>query len=185
MEIKLVNPKGDQPWLFIGRIDAEAPIFWPPDAESTLWKRPWCWERLRARKEGDNRGWDGWLASLTQWAWVWASSRRRWRTRKPGMLQFRGSQMTQQNKTIHQGVNISHQRCLALGWNHRGLCILRRSLDTGYSNNIGKGSFWHLRRTLKEMTAGGCLMNTPLAAELSPSLKGNLDGSSLNLPQVA
>ncbi|CAM9927563.1 unnamed protein product [Rangifer tarandus platyrhynchus] len=107
------------------------------------------------------------------------------------MLQFMGSQrvnhdqMTQQNKTIHQGVNISHQNCLALGWNHQGLCILHLSLDTGCSNDIGKGSFWHLRQTLKGMTAGGCLMTTPLAAELRPSLKGNLDGSSLNLPRVA
>ena len=159
--------------------------------ESTLWKRPWCWERLRAGKEGDDRGWDGWMASPTQWAWVWANSGRQWRTGKPGALQFMGSQrvnhdqMTQQNKTIHQGVNISYQSCVALGWNHQSLCILHRSLDTGRSNDIGKGSFWRLRQTLKEMTAGGCLMTTPLAAELSPSLKANLDGSSLNLPHVA
>ena len=50
------------------------------------WKRPWYWERLRAAGEGDNRGWDGWMASLTQWTWVWASSRRWWRTGKPGVL---------------------------------------------------------------------------------------------------
>ena len=43
--------------------------------EPTHWKRPWCWERLRAR-EGSNRGWDGWMASSTQWTWVWANSRR-------------------------------------------------------------------------------------------------------------
>ena len=46
------------------------------------WKRPWYWERLRAAGEGDNRGWDGWMASLTQWTWVWTNSRRQWRTRK-------------------------------------------------------------------------------------------------------
>ena len=50
------------------------------------WKRPWCWERLRAGGEGDNRGWDGWMASLTQWAWLWTNSRRYWRTGKPGVL---------------------------------------------------------------------------------------------------
>ena len=42
--------------------------------EPTHWKRPWCWERLRAGGEGGNRGWDGWMASLTQWIWVWANS---------------------------------------------------------------------------------------------------------------
>ena len=42
--------------------------------EPTHWKRPWCWERLKAGGEGDNRGWDGWMASLTQWTWVWVSS---------------------------------------------------------------------------------------------------------------
>ena len=50
-------------------------------------KRPWCWERLKAGGEGDNRGWDGWMASPIQWTWVWASSGRWWRTGKPGVLQ--------------------------------------------------------------------------------------------------
>ena len=60
--------------------------------ELTHFKRPWCWERLKAGKEGDNRGWDGWMASLTQWTWVWVSSRSWWWTGKPGMLQSMGSQ---------------------------------------------------------------------------------------------
>ena len=42
----------------------------------THWKRPWCWERLKAGGEGDDRGWDGWMASPTQWTWVWANSER-------------------------------------------------------------------------------------------------------------
>ena len=45
----------------------------------THWKRPWCWERLRAGEVGIDRGWDGWMTSLIQWAWVWANSRRQWR----------------------------------------------------------------------------------------------------------
>ena len=59
-EIKPVIPKGNQLWIFIGRTDAEAeaPVLWP-DAKN-LWKRPWCWERMKARGEGDDRGWDGW-----------------------------------------------------------------------------------------------------------------------------
>ena len=70
-EIKPVNLKGHQPWIFIRRTDAkaEALILWPPDVK----KRPWCWERLQAGEEND-RGWDGWMASLTQW--IWASSGR-------------------------------------------------------------------------------------------------------------
>ena len=60
--------------------------------ELTHWKRPWWWERLRAGGEGGDRGWDGWMALLTQWTWVWAKSGRWWRTEKPGVLQFMGSQ---------------------------------------------------------------------------------------------
>ena len=60
--------------------------------ELTHLKRPLCWERLKAGEEGDDRGWDGWMASLTWWTWVWASSRSFWWTGKPGMLQSMGSQ---------------------------------------------------------------------------------------------
>ena len=55
-------------------------------------KRPWCWERLKAGGEGDDRGQDGWMTSLTQWTWVWASSVSWWWTEKPGLLQSMGSQ---------------------------------------------------------------------------------------------
>ena len=69
-EIKPVNPKGNQPWIFTGRTDvkAEAPILWPPDVKSqlTVKKKAWCWERLRAG-EVDDRGWDGCMASPTLW----------------------------------------------------------------------------------------------------------------------
>ena len=95
-EIKPVYFKGNQSWILIGRTDAEVEttIFWPPDEkESTHWKRPWCWERMKARGEGDHRGWDGWMASLTRWTWVWVSSRIWWWTGKPGMLQSTGSQI--------------------------------------------------------------------------------------------
>ena len=55
--------------------------------ELSHWKRPWCWERLKAGGEGDDRGWDGWMASLTQWTWVWVNSGSWWWTGKPGVLQ--------------------------------------------------------------------------------------------------
>ena len=60
--------------------------------ELTHWKRPWHWERFKAGGEWDDKGWNGWLAALTRWTRVWASSRSWWWTRKPGMLQSMGSQ---------------------------------------------------------------------------------------------
>ena len=68
-EIQPVHPKGNQSWLFTGRTDpkVETPILWPPDVKNWFnWKRSWGWERLRAKGEGSNRGWDGWIASLIQ-----------------------------------------------------------------------------------------------------------------------
>ena len=58
--------------------------------ELTHLKRLWCWEGLRAEGEGDDRGWDGWMPSPTQWTWVWVDSGSWWWTRRPGMLQFMG-----------------------------------------------------------------------------------------------
>ena len=60
--------------------------------ELTHWKRPWCWERLRAGRKGNDRGWDGWMASPTQWTWVWVDSGSWWWTGRPGMPRFMGSQ---------------------------------------------------------------------------------------------
>ena len=91
-KIKSVNSKGNQPWIFIGRTDAESSntlATW--SEELTHRKRSWCWERLRAGGEGDDR-WDGWMASPTQWTWIWANSGRQWRTGNPGMLQSMESQ---------------------------------------------------------------------------------------------
>ena len=82
-------------------------ILWPPDVKSWLiWKRHWCWERLKVRQEGDDRGWDGWMASPTQRIWVWEKSRNwRW-TGRPGMLQSMGlwrvGQFNRVTKLNHQ-----------------------------------------------------------------------------------
>ena len=80
-EIKSVNPKGNQLWIFIGRTyaEAEAPILWSPNVKrwKDHWKRPWCWGRLKARGEGDDRGWDGCMASYVHsWTWIWANSQK-------------------------------------------------------------------------------------------------------------
>ena len=88
-EIKPVNPKStlnihwkDWCWSFSNLAT------WCK--EPTHWKRPWCWKRLKAGGEWDNRGWNGWMASLTQW--VCTIPGRWWRTRKPGVLQSMGAQ---------------------------------------------------------------------------------------------
>ena len=65
-------------------------LMWRTD--SSWCGKDWCWERLKARGERDDRGWDGWMASPTWWTWVWASSRNWWWTEKLGMLQSTGSQ---------------------------------------------------------------------------------------------
>ena len=93
-EIQPVHSKGDQSWVFFGSSDAKAetPVLWPPHAKSWLIVRLWCWEGLRAGGRGDDRGWDGWMASPTQWTWVWVNSGRWWWTGRPGMLRFMGLQ---------------------------------------------------------------------------------------------
>ena len=93
-EIQSVHSKGDQSWVFFGRTDAKAetPILWPPHAKCWLIGKDWCWEGLGPGGEGDNRGWDGWMASPTRWTWVWVNSGSWWWRGRPGVLQFMGSQ---------------------------------------------------------------------------------------------
>ena len=81
--------------------------------ELTHWKRPWFWERLKARGEGDDRGRDGWMVPPIQWTWVWASSGSWWRTGKPGMLQSMGSQGVRHNwvteqQQLYKGFDLGH-----------------------------------------------------------------------------
>ena len=112
-EIKPVNPKGNQPWIFTGRIDAEAEVlklatWWE---ESTHWKRPQCWERLRAG-EGD-REWDGWMAPLFQWIRVWKNSGRWWRVGKPGQWGCGQIQLSNWTRTIRfEGDYYYLERCV-------------------------------------------------------------------------
>ena len=93
-EIQPVHLKGDQSWVFIGRTDVEAEtlILWPRDVKSWLiWKDPDDGKDQKAG-EGDDRGWDGWMASLTRWTWVWVNSGSWWWTGRPGVLQSMGLQ---------------------------------------------------------------------------------------------
>ena len=93
-EIQPVHPKRNQSRIFIGRTDAETEtsILWPPDAKNWLiWKDPDAGKDWR-REEKGMIGWDGWMASPTQWTWVWVNFGSWWRTGRPGVLQSMGSQ---------------------------------------------------------------------------------------------
>ena len=80
--------------------------------ELTHLKRPWCWERLKAGGEGAYRGWDGWMASLTQWTWVWVNSGSWWWTGRPGVLGFMGLQ------------RVGHDWATELNWAPPGKSVL-------------------------------------------------------------
>ena len=93
-EFQPVHSEGNQSWVFTGRTD----VSWNSNTLAT-WceglthlKRPRCWERLRVGEEGDDKGWNDWMASPTQWTWVWVDSRSWWWTGKPGVLRSMGSQ---------------------------------------------------------------------------------------------
>ena len=73
--------------------------------ELTNWKRPWCWEGLGTGGEGDDREWDGWMASLTQWMWDWVNSDSWWWTGRPGVLRYMGFQ------------GVGHDWVTELNWN--------------------------------------------------------------------
>ena len=132
-EIKLVNSKGNQPWIFIGGTwcwgwNSNNLATWCE--EPTHWKRSWCWERLSAGGEGDDREWDGWMASPTQWRWVRAGSGNWWWTGKPGVLQSLVLQRVRHDWTTEQHqmetkimeAHANKQRC----WNES--CVHAQSL---------------------------------------------------------
>ena len=93
-EIQLVHANRNQSWIFIGRTDreAETPILWLLDVKNWLTgKDPDAGKDWRREEKGDSRGWDGWMASPTQWTWVLVDSGNWW-TGRPGVLQSMGSQ---------------------------------------------------------------------------------------------
>ena len=107
-EMQPVHSEADQPWDFFGRNDAnaEAPVLWPPHVKSWLIGKVFDAGRdLGAGEEGDDRGWDGWMASLSRWTWVWVNSGSWWWTGRPGMLRFMGLQ------------RVGHDWATELNWN--------------------------------------------------------------------
>ena len=98
-EIQPIHPKGDQSWVHWKN------WCWSWNSSTlatscevlTHLKRLWCWDGLGAGGEGDDRGWDGWMVSLTQWTWVWVNSGSWWWTGRPGVLRFMGLQRVGHN----------------------------------------------------------------------------------------
>ena len=84
--------------------------------ELTHWKRLWCWEGVGAGGEGDDRGWDGWMATPTQWTWVWVNSRSWCWTGRPGVLWFMGSQRVGHDLVIELNWTELNCQVLVLGW---------------------------------------------------------------------
>ena len=99
-EIQPVHHKGNKSWVFIIKDWCWS---WKSNTlatwckEVTHLKRPWCWEKLKVGREGDDRNWDGWMASLTQWTWIWVNSGSWDWTGRPGMLQSTGLQRVRQD----------------------------------------------------------------------------------------
>jgi len=131
-EIQPVNSEGDQPWVFFGRNDAKAetPVLWPPHPKSWLiGKDSDAGGELGAGGEGDDRGWDGWMASLTQWTWVSVNSGSWWWIGRPGVLRFMGSQ------------RVGHDWETDLIWSE---CIRFSAIGSGKSKHFGDLVYWDI-----------------------------------------
>ena len=127
--IQQVHPKGDQSWVFFGRTDAEAetPILWPSVVKSWLiWKDPNA-GRDWGQEEKGTTGWDGWMASLTQWTGVWVNSGRWWWIGKPGMVQSMGSQS---RTPLSDWTELNWVVLLLLGlWLREKLCYVQSNIQ--------------------------------------------------------
>ena len=124
--------------------------------ELTHWKRLWCWEGLGAGGEGEDRGWHGWMASLTRWTWVWVNSGSWWWTGRPGVLRFMGSQRvghdwaTELNwlKLLHSWIYLSENINLPklICQPRKPMFLLIRSLEIPFKNLKG------VQNTLSKMS---------------------------------
>ena len=143
----------------------------PPSCCMTHWKRLWCSEGLGAGGKGDDRGWDGWMASPTRWTWVWVNSGRWWWTERPGVLRFMGSQ------------RVGHDWATELNWrllnkSPQNLMVYSRPCVLWLQNSATSQWGWffkcfsvlHLSNYLFPWTSPSCwasqmVMNLPASAE--------------------
>ena len=132
-EIQSVHPKGDQSWVYHWKDwcwSWSSNILATWCEELTHLKRPWCWERLKAGGEGDDRGWDGWMASPTQWTWVWVKSGSWWWTGRPGVLWFMGSQ------------KVRHGWAIELNWTEIYTCWISTNWKYSLSSLVVERIRW-------------------------------------------
>ena len=139
-EIQAIHFKGDQSWVFFGRTDAKAetPVLWPPHVKSWLiWKDPDAGRDLGAGGEGDDRGWDGWMASPTRWTWIWVNSKSLWWTGRPGLPWFMGLQ------------RVRHDWATELNWTDvpiiQTLATLISHVREHFSLNLKSLSSWKIQ----------------------------------------
>ena len=121
--------------------------------ELTHLKRSWCWERLKAGGEGDNRGWDCWMALLTQWTWVWVGSGSWWWTGRPGVLQFMESRsQTQLSK-----------------WTELNWGLKKKSVATFTFDQRTAASQWKCHTFRDDPIWEGCSLKCGEESELQPA----------------
>ena len=161
-EIQPVHPKGNQSWIFIGRtnVEVETPILWPRNAKNWIIWRPWCWERLKAGGEGDDRGWDGWMDSPTQWTWVWVDSGSWWWTGRPGVLQSMGSQ------------RVRHDWMTELNWTEDRSRVSRKEhfLSCYHVARKTSGYCWHMSVSGLSPLSASVLLHLCLSFSISLSI---------------
>ena len=105
LDWKKINPKGHQPWIFIGRTDAKAirwPKYWSFLMRANSLEKTLMLGKIEGRRRREQQRTDGWMASVTQWTWVWASSRRWWKTGMPGVLQSMKLQRARHDRATQQ-----------------------------------------------------------------------------------
>ena len=177
-EIQPVHSKGDQSWVFFWRTDAKAetPILWPPHVKSWLIGKDPDAGRDWGQEEKGTTGWDGWMASLTQWTWVWVNSGSWCWTGRPDVLQFMGSQRvrndwaTELNWTIYLLWNYSPDQ------NSDESCtLITLQRNSSYTIDLEIGDIWSgcliSRQFIRICTASWNLNSHRM--ELSPTLENN------------
>ena len=167
--------------------------------ELTHWKRPWCCERLKAGGEGDNRGLDRWMASLTQWAWVWVNSGSWWRTGKPVMLRSMGGELSHRCETwwclthdqrVPPLCPVSERALWMNTWRHGDCSLPSLHLSNSCQASLGRGGRGHHKHSLSsqwktaEMSRGHLCTQASMENAVSPLHMKELHSESTSLSPV-